>query len=767
MESRYQNLYKLPNNLYKEGSPLIIEAGALLKDIVSNNVLVHLKLLNIFNKAVIACKVCITAYEPNGNMVEGIENFQYLDINILQGEEFGSKTPIELPVKTTRLFDVNVSEVVFADGTIWRSQVPDALEVDCKREKWNPLPLQKSINQGIKDTTLVEQFKVEVGKNAEYCPELYMGLFRCSCGTNNLSVFRKCYKCNKTYEELISFMDEDYLGLKYKERIKREHEEHEAKTKELRKAEEEIQRNRIAHKKKVKRNCAIIIAVILTFFFLYMTIWHLIPFIRYQNAMKEMESGAYDDAYNTFIALGEFDDSKEQAIITLYKKANSLESIKSYREAAEVYRTILDYENSTEKMEYCLNEANYLDAIEKCDLGDYDGAIKIFEELGEYADSEERIRKTIYIHACTCYDDGDYEEALNLFDTVKDYSDSADLIIRTKYDFASKMYDEKKYEQAFTMFESIKNYKDASIRMMESEYAFAEELFQNKDYKNAYMNYNNIDINDSKMKAKLSLYKYALSMEEEKNYKEASLFFGYDILKGYEDSEERYAKVTYLYAKEGYDAGKYDVAYDYFMRIPNYSDSDTMALESGYKFGIQSIDKKKYDQAIRVFKELGKYKDSQTKLNIAKYGYVTAHKTIDDKNTYEYLNELKDVGYKDSDKLYKELYSWKVTLCAVNSRSNDYKTISKEVNRNDYCHFQFRLTGGIPGEKISLKHTVIWPNGEKKNADWYWEDVKVGDSFGLEWSSGLNYSGSKGTLQIKVYNKKTGELIGNGSVEVY
>ena len=59
MSERYSRLFSLPENLYAEGAPVIIAAGALLKDNQTGNVLAQLKLQNICNQIIKAATVRI------------------------------------------------------------------------------------------------------------------------------------------------------------------------------------------------------------------------------------------------------------------------------------------------------------------------------------------------------------------------------------------------------------------------------------------------------------------------------------------------------------------------------------------------------------------------------------------------------------------------------------------------------------------------------------------------------------------------------------
>ena len=212
MADRFQKLYSTAPNLYTEGCPVLIEAGALQKDTESGAVLAQLKMQNIGEKPIASCKVSVIAYENNGNKVEGVEGFSYLDLNADPGTEFGSKTPVFLPDNTTRKFDAVVTEIVFSDGDV--KYLEDS--------NWKSVPERKAITTVLDSTELVTQFSSEIGCKAEYIPQVKEGLFMCSCGGINMDNVPKCCRCGNSLDSLNKLMSQDYLESRISERKKQE-----------------------------------------------------------------------------------------------------------------------------------------------------------------------------------------------------------------------------------------------------------------------------------------------------------------------------------------------------------------------------------------------------------------------------------------------------------------------------------------------------------------------------------------------------------------
>lgn len=198
--TRYQTLVKSDTVLCSDGCPVIIEANAIVNDTRTNQVLAQLKLKNISDRVIIACKVAVAAFEVNGSVLNGVDAFSYLDLAAKQGDVFGIKTPVYLPNNITRIIKPSVIEIVFDNHEIWTSQ----------GKEWKPIPQQDKIQ--FADPELQRQFKMEAGGSSLYRPVLFGDFFRCSCGTVNIQG-NKCYKCQNTFEKVQTVL-EDEEGLK-------------------------------------------------------------------------------------------------------------------------------------------------------------------------------------------------------------------------------------------------------------------------------------------------------------------------------------------------------------------------------------------------------------------------------------------------------------------------------------------------------------------------------------------------------------------------
>ena len=216
MAERFVKVFTLTPNLYSIGCPIVIEAGALQKDTETGNLIAQLKMKNIGDKDIASCKVSLRARENNGHEVEGVKDFSYLDLNARPGDEFGSKTPIFLPEATARSFSVTVEEIVFADNSVSSTTYSE----------WKQIPQQETVSVMLDSPDLTKQYEIEVGAFAKYVPQITDGLFLCTCGSPNLKINEKCYRCGNTYEYLTEHLyNQEQLSENAKVRQAKEEEE--------------------------------------------------------------------------------------------------------------------------------------------------------------------------------------------------------------------------------------------------------------------------------------------------------------------------------------------------------------------------------------------------------------------------------------------------------------------------------------------------------------------------------------------------------------
>ena len=220
MAERYSRIYPLPGNLYSNNSPVLIVAGALLKDNQTGKTLAQLKFKSLSEKNIKALKVTIAASDVSGNALTGVDEFQYLDLAVERNETFGQKQAIYLPNAVSRSIAAKCTEVIFEDGTVWKA-AKDAI--------WNTLPEQETIDDCLKE--LAAQYQRDTSRLSKYMLVEHEDLWLCTCGAINHHEEAACHRCNYEKAELLEAMDLEGLRERKAEYDKKVAEEAEQRAK--------------------------------------------------------------------------------------------------------------------------------------------------------------------------------------------------------------------------------------------------------------------------------------------------------------------------------------------------------------------------------------------------------------------------------------------------------------------------------------------------------------------------------------------------------
>ena len=390
MAERYTRLYSLPENLYTPGAPVVIAAGALLKDNQTGKTLAQIKFKSISEKQIKAVKISVSAFDVAGKELEGVAEYQYLDLTATRNSEFGQKQAVLLPDAVTRSFEAKCTDVVFGDGTVWNAAT---------NAKWLPFPTQASITSQLGDFAV--QYQRDTSSKSKFIPLDYEDLWLCSCGEINHNGEYICHSCRNNKEALFAALDLETLQQRNADydQAKAEREKVEA--------EEAAQRAAAEQKQKAKsRKISILVAVPLLAVIAALLIITkvVIPNSKYNNALALMESGQYTQAIVAFEALDGYKDSNEQISVCeigildgKYNDAIALMDEGRYEEAIVAFEALKNYKDSTSQVAICRELQTEKDLLEKyneaialMDAGKTMEAYEAFAALGEYKDSAEK-----------------------------------------------------------------------------------------------------------------------------------------------------------------------------------------------------------------------------------------------------------------------------------------------------------------------------------------------------------------------------------------
>lgn len=340
MSERYSRLFALPTSLYAFGAPVMISAGALLKDDLTGKVLAQLKFRNLSTKCIKAATVRIQpmdiAEKPLGNAID----HQYLDLSAGRNEEFGAKIPIHLPDAAARSYSASILEIIFADNTGWKTA----------GEPWDvflsPTPLEDALG----DSQLVKQYQLQFGAECKYLPSVQKDLWYCACGQLNHNTKTTCSHCNASLSALQAV---DMVSLKA---------DRDARVSAEAQAAAETKAAITANAKKFTKLALIIVPILVVGILLSTALYEQAKTNRekaaqlehYNSAIKLLEDEQYDEAIAAFTKLGEYRDSAQQLLSARQKKnvaadyadAKALMDQGSYLQAHEGFIALGEYKDS-------------------------------------------------------------------------------------------------------------------------------------------------------------------------------------------------------------------------------------------------------------------------------------------------------------------------------------------------------------------------------------------------------------------------------------
>ena len=260
-------------------------------------------------------------------------------------------------------------------------------------------------------------------------------------------------------------------------------------------------------------------------------------------------------------------------------------------------------------------------------------------------------------------------------------------------------------------------------------------------------------------------YNNACTALEDQRFDDA--YDAFIALGTYKDSKEKATETLYKKAIYQYKRENYKEASQIFSALGDYEDSPEQYKKAYYKYGLQFIGDGSYAKAIDVFTSLGDYEESPTMVFEAKYCYVVNHMDDSDEKTYEYLNELTAIKYKDSKDLYKTIYAWKATNFYFNT-GGDATDVKESISRSSplYCHFT--IEGGPPDGTFYAYASALWPDGSKMSKQKSAVIMYRGGTYWWGWKDGIYnnpQNGKTGTFTLILYDENNNE-IGRSSVKI-
>ncbi len=121
--------------------------------------------------------------------------------------------------------------------------------------------------------------------------------------------------------------------------------------------------------------------------------------------------------------------------------------------------------------------SDYKKAASFYDSGDFEAAIEIFTELGDYKDSQERLVDCRFHYGQQLYDHGDFEAAIEIFAELGDYKDSQERLADCRFDYGKELYDSENYAAARKQFQNTDPSEEADQYLRLCAWGILREYF--------------------------------------------------------------------------------------------------------------------------------------------------------------------------------------------------------------------------------------------------------------------------------------------------
>ena len=405
MPERYQKLYDLPYRLYASGSPVLIEAGALLLELTSNAMLCQLRFRSLSEQPIKSIRAEVQPLAEDGESLGKSVVHRYGDLNLKRDEVFGRETAIVLTSERAASFRVRLSQVCFADGAVWTDE----------GLVWRELPDQPTLEEFCGGEKQAARFRRHFGESCRTAPAETEDLWFCACGGINLPQEKKCHRC----------------GCRRSAMLGREGLSSAAEREEFGSAPYEEKAPRPTRKRGLLLGAAALVL-------LGLLALALLPRLK-----QFPQSGS-------LLAASTHSDSRQAA----YEEAQAMLENGDLDRAEQVFRSLSGFEDSDRYLEQDLPYRRALALQEKADFAPledapalYEAAAEAFEQLGNYEDCRKRAlycreelkeqRRTLmesdYAEANLFLENGRCAEAREAFLALGDYEDSAELALEAAY----------------------------------------------------------------------------------------------------------------------------------------------------------------------------------------------------------------------------------------------------------------------------------------------------------------------------------------------
>ena len=505
-------------------------------------------------------------------------------------------------------WEATVDKVWFDNSSIWRRARGSLIE-------YTP--------NNLKPSNALNNLRAVMGEDAVGYPVEQGGLWLCVCGRPNDGQGEQCVRCGRKKA--------DVFRRGSKEAVEEAVAKNESRLAEQGKqalqgsSDRQLEREK-EHRKKMRRRIIAAVAAIVLVLLVggaYFGVTRIAPRMKYQEAVTAFESGAYQEAEEGFLALGEYSDSADYVLKCRYEAAlKQLEAggAEQLAAAREAFAALGDFEDAATMVTEC----DYREALQLMNADDREAAMTRFSELGDYQDSATMVKRLQYLDAEDLLASGEYEKAREIFASLGDHEDAASRAQETWYRQAEAALDAGDTDAALACLNEITGYAGADQLAKRAHYERATALREAEDIDAAAEEFALAgDYEDAAQQASVSFYEPAQAALEAGQYDRAAELFG--RIRGYEDADEKWTLATYEAAKRALKDLEYNRASTLLGTLPeDYEDVADLRKECVYRPALAAYERGEYETALQMFGQLGDYSDAQEQAQKCQYAIAQA-----------------------------------------------------------------------------------------------------------------------------------------------
>ena len=470
-DANYKLIEEKNDSMWFEGSPVILCAMKLELNTSNSKLYTSAKFMNIQPDNLRNLSLEIICYNENREPIDRIKGVVFSGLDVERHTDFGYNRRIPVENLNTRSVEYIVVSVTNVFNQQWENEglKPFNEKIEQKniyevQGDYNKQFLEICTRSGIDGTILVFE------------PEFKKSHWLCACGGFNWNDERVCTLCGvgrswlekNTSIEALEKQKEFQMteAIRIKEEIQSRVMSADDKTAvkeefENRKKEFEKQQKKQKAKKKVRTSLIVVLILAIIAALVYGAIVFGMPYIKYSTAISYMQKENYDAAIAKFTELGDFMDSNNYRIQSVYGKAINLANNSKYKEAADLFKEVSGYSDSKERYK----EVLYNLGMKQMRELDYVGASESFNLSEDYKDSKEKREECLeglFREADSYFESTKYETAYQKFKYLADmdYKGAKEKMSECRYIQANNNYYTMHYAKALREYNDIKGYKN-------------------------------------------------------------------------------------------------------------------------------------------------------------------------------------------------------------------------------------------------------------------------------------------------------------------